>query len=180
MGRWLMALPPVLFLALAGLFAMGMWRDNPNDLPSTFIGQPAPAVPAAGLPGIPALTAADFRTGQVTVLNFWGSWCPPCRAEHPVLMEMAAQGVRIAGFNIMEGPEAGAAYLADYGNPFFAVASDPLGRGRVEWGVSAPPETFILDGQGTVLMRFIGPLIGTDYERRFRPALEAALKAAAP
>lgn len=177
MAKWLMVLPPVIFAGLAGLFYTGMMRDNPQDLPSVFIDRPAPAVPVTGLPGIPVLTNADLRSGEVTVVNFWASWCPPCRAEHPVLLEMAAKGIRVAGINMMD-PEANAlAYLADDGNPFFALATDPQGRNRVEWGVTAPPETFIIRGDGSVAFKFIGPLVGTDYERRFVPALEVALSA---
>jgi cytochrome c biogenesis protein CcmG/thiol:disulfide interchange protein DsbE len=170
-----MVLPPVIFAGLAGLFYTGMMRDNPQDMPSVFIDRPAPVVPVTGLPGIPVLTDADLRSGEVTVVNFWASWCPPCRAEHPVLLEMAAKGIRVAGINMMD-PEANAlAYLADDGNPFFALATDPQGRNRVEWGVTAPPETFIIRGDGSVAFKFIGPLVGSDYERRFVPALEAAL-----
>jgi cytochrome c biogenesis protein CcmG/thiol:disulfide interchange protein DsbE len=170
-----MVLPPVIFAGLAGLFYTGMMRDNPQDMPSVFIDRPAPVVPMTGLPGIPVLTDADLRSGEVTVVNFWASWCPPCRAEHPVLLEMAAKGIRVAGINMMD-PEANAlAYLADDGNPFFALATDPQGRNRVEWGVTAPPETFIIRGDGSVAFKFIGPLVGSDYERRFVPALEAAL-----
>lgn len=175
MARWLMVLPPVLFLGLAGMFYVGMQRQNPDDLPSVFIDKEAPAVPALALPGIPGLTAADLRTGEVTVVNFWASWCPPCRAEHPVLLEMAERGIRVAGVNMMDDEGAAVAYLEEEGNPFFAVGFDPRGRDRVEWGVTAPPETFIIRGDGTVAFRFIGPLVGTDYEARFVPALEAAL-----
>jgi cytochrome c biogenesis protein CcmG/thiol:disulfide interchange protein DsbE len=174
-----MVLPPVLFLGLAGMFYVGMQRENPDDLPSVFIGKQAPVVPGQALPGIPGLTAADLRTGEVTVVNFWASWCPPCRAEHPVLLEMAGRGIRVAGVNMMDKAEDATAYLAEEGNPFFAVGFDPKGRDRVEWGVTAPPETFIVGGDGTVLFRFIGPLVGTDYEARFVPALEAALADAA-
>lgn len=177
-----MGLKPLYFLPVAiaagffGLALGGMYRDNPDDLPSVFIGKPAPVLPETGLPGTPVLTAADLRSGEVTLVNFWGSWCPPCRAEHPVLLDMAERGIRVAGVNIMEKGEDAAAYLEKEGNPFFALATDPNGRNRVEWGVTAPPETFIIDGDGTVLFKFIGPLIGTDYERRFLPALEDALK----
>jgi cytochrome c biogenesis protein CcmG, thiol:disulfide interchange protein DsbE len=177
MARWLMLLPPVLFAGLAGLFYAGMYRDNPGQLQSVFVGRPAPALPATGLPGVPVLTDADLRAGEVTVVNFWATWCPPCRAEHPVLMEMAAKGIRVAGVNIMDDDAKAVAYLAEEGNPFFAVATDPQGRNRVEWGVTAPPETFIIQSDGTVLFRFVGPLVGTDYEDRFVPALEAALAA---
>lgn len=172
---WLMALPPVIFAGLAAMFWAGMNRDNPEDVPSVFIGQPAPVVPGTGLPGVAQLTGADLRGGQVTVVNFWASWCPPCRAEHPVLMEMAAKGIRVAGVNILDKEADATAYLAREGNPFFALATDPQGRNRVEWGVTAPPETFIVGPDGTVLFKFTGPLVGTDYEARFLPALQAAL-----
>ena len=177
MARWLMAVPPVVFAGLAAMFLVKMESGGDSrDLPSAFIGKPAPVLPVTTLPGYTQLTDADLRTGQVTVLNFWASWCAPCRAEHPVLTEMAARGIRVAGGDMMD-PEADAlAYLAREGNPFFALATDPKGRNRVEWGVTNPPETFIIDGDGTVLFKFIGPLVGTDYETRFVPALEEALK----
>ncbi len=175
MAKWLLILPPVLFAGLAAMFYAGMMRNNPDEIPSVFVGRSAPILPATGLAGIPLLTATDLTTGQVTVVNFWATWCPPCRAEHPVLKAMAAEGIRVAGVNIMDDDAKASAYLADEGNPFFAVATDPKGRNRVEWGVTAPPETFIIRGDGTVAFRFIGPLIGTDYEKRFRPALDAAL-----
>jgi cytochrome c biogenesis protein CcmG, thiol:disulfide interchange protein DsbE len=175
MNRVLMLLPPLLFAALALAFWLGMQRDNPGQLPSTFVGAQAPAVGAEVLGDVPGLTAADLRTGQVTVVNFWASWCPPCRAEHPVLLRMAAEGVRVAGVNIKDQPETAAAYLADEGNPFFGMVFDPRGRMAIDWGVTAPPETFIVAGDGTVLLRFQGPLVGTDYETRFVPALQAAL-----
>jgi cytochrome c biogenesis protein CcmG, thiol:disulfide interchange protein DsbE len=173
MNRVLMILPPVLFAALALAFWMGMQRDT-DDLPSTFIGAQAPAVTSGVLPGVPGLTDADLRTGEVTVVNFWASWCPPCRAEHPVLMQMAADGLRVAGVNIKDDADRATAYLAEGGNPFFGMAFDPKGRMAIDWGVTAPPETFILGGDGTVLFRFQGPLVGSDYEQRFLPALAAA------
>ncbi len=175
MARWLMVLPPVLFAGLAGMFYVGMYRDNPGELRSVFLGREAPVLPTTGLPGLPLLTDADLRTGEVTVLNFWASWCPPCRAEHPVLLDMAGRGIRVAGVNMMDDDAKAVAYLAEDGNPFLGVATDPNGRNRVEWGVTAPPETFILAGDGTVLFRFVGPLVGTDYETRFVPELEKAL-----
>lgn len=175
MVKWLLVLPPVLFLGLAATFYIGMYRENPGELPSVFVGRPAPVLPATGLEGVPLLTGADLRTGEVTVVNFWATWCPPCRAEHPVLLKMAADGVRVAGINMMDDDAKALAYLAESGNPFIAVATDPNGRNRVEWGVTAPPETFIIDGDGTVLFRFVGPLVGTDYQNRFVPALARAL-----
>ncbi|MES2667630.1 MAG: DsbE family thiol:disulfide interchange protein [Pseudomonadota bacterium] len=173
--RPLMLLPPVIFLGLGLMFYNGLRRDNPGDLPSSFLNRSAPVLPVTALGDLPLLTPADLRTGQVTVVNVWASWCPPCRAEHPVLMAMAARGIRVGGLNIMDKDANAIEYLTREGNPYFAVATDPKGRNRVEWGVAAPPETFIIRGDGTVVFKFIGPLIGTDYETRFVPALEAAL-----
>ncbi|KAF0117015.1 MAG: cytochrome c bioproteinis protein CcmG thiol:disulfide interchange protein DsbE [Rhodobacteraceae bacterium] len=177
MARWLMLLPPVLFVGLAGLFYTGMFRPNQGQLQSVFVGRTAPALPTTALPGLPGLTDADLRTGEVTLVNFWATWCPPCRAEHPVLMEMAAKGVRIGGVNIRDDDAKAVDYLDEGGNPFIGVATDPAMRGAINWGVSAPPETFIVGGDGTVLFRFVGPLVGTDYETRFVPELEKALQA---
>ncbi|MCU0802210.1 MAG: DsbE family thiol:disulfide interchange protein [Rhodobacteraceae bacterium] len=175
MNRLLLLLPPMLFAGLALAFWFGMQRDNPNELPSTFLGAQAPQVGTEALPPVPGLQDADLRGGTVTVVNFWASWCPPCRAEHPVLMQMAADGVRVAGVNIKDQPDTATAYLAEEGNPFFGMVFDPRGRMAIDWGVTAPPETFIIAGDGTVLLRFQGPLVGTDYETRFLPALKAAL-----
>ena len=176
MASKLLILPPVIFAGLVAVFAFGTMRDNPGELPSTLVGREAPALPLTALPDVPLLSDADLRKGEVTVVNFWASWCPPCRAEHPVLLDMAAKGIRVAGVNILDKEEDASGYLQRDGNPFLGVATDPQGRNRVEWGVSAPPETFIIDGEGTVLFKFTGPLLGADYEARFIPALEKALQ----
>jgi len=155
------------------MFWVGM--RNGDTMPSAFLGQPAPAIVAEALPGIPLLTDADLRTGQVTVVNFWASWCPPCRAEHPTLLALSGEGIRVMGVNMMDKPADALAFLEQDGNPFAAIAADPRGKLRLDWGVTAPPETFILRGDGTVAYKFIGPLVGDDYAQRFRPELDKAL-----
>jgi len=89
-------------------------------------------------------------------------------------LDLQAQGYRVAGLNFRDEADKAAEYLAEDGNPFFATGFDPRGRTAIDWGVTAPPETFIVSGDGTVLFRFAGPLIGSDYEQRFLPALRAA------
>ncbi len=171
----LVVIPPAIFAVIAGLFLGGMFWGQGRNLPSVFIGKPAPAVPAEGLPGRVQLRDADLQSGEVTLVNFWASWCPPCRAEHPTLMQMAADGLRVAGINFRDQEDTAQQYLNDSGDPFFASGFDPRGRTSIDWGVTAPPETFIVAGDGTILFRFAGPLIGSDYEQRFLPALKEAL-----
>jgi len=176
-----MARVPLLMLAPIGIFAgfvalagVGMFRDTPDKLPSTRVGGAAPAITKAALPGYPPVTEADLLRGEVSLVNFWASWCPPCRAEHPRLMEFAREGVPIIGVNYRDRARHAARYLEDDGNPFVAVAFDENGRSALDWGVTAPPETFIVNGEGTVLFRFQGPLVGSDFEQRFLPALTQA------
>ena len=168
-------LPPLLFVALASVFYLGMFRGNPDDLPSAFIGKAAPSLPATTLAGREPLTDADLRSGEITIVNFWASWCPPCRAEHPVLLDLTKQGLRVAGVNFNDTAEQANQYLDRQGDPFLGVAFDPKGRSAIDWGVTGPPETFIVGGDGTILFKFIGPMVGSDYEQRFLPALRKAI-----
>ena len=166
--------PPVLFAALAVAFYVGMLRSNPDQLPSMLIGKPAPTVSEQVLPGYPALGEGGLTNGEVTLVNFWASWCPPCRAEHPTLTRLALEGVRIVGVNFNDSEADAKAFLQEGGNPFAAVPFDPEGRTAFDWGIAAPPETFIVAPDGTVLYKFIGPLVGSDYDIRFAPELAKA------
>ena len=172
----LVAVPPLAFAALAAVFLWGMGRDDPSGLPSAMIGREAPALPQTTLPGKTPLTDDLLRQPGVKLVNFWASWCPPCRAEHPTLMDLA-RDMPVYGVNLRDIDDNALAFLAEGGDPYAAIATDPKGRGAIDWGVTAPPETFIIDGQGRVLYRHAGPLIREDYTNRFRPELEKALSA---
>ena len=174
MVKPLMLLPPFAFAALAAVFWVGLSTKD-EGLPSVFIGRPAPAVLELALPDVPQLTDAMLQSGGVKIVNFWASWCPPCRAEHPTLTALAAEGIVVYGVNMMDREAVAQSFLAEAGNPFAAIAVDPQGKMRIDWGVTAPPETFILGPDGTVLFKFIGPLVGSDYDQRFRPELDKAL-----
>ena len=171
----MMIAPPLIFAAFVALAAVGMFRDDPEGLPSTLVSQQAPAMPEATLSGYPQATDDMLRRGEVSLVNFWASWCPPCRAEHPKLLEMQAEGMNIIGVNFKDTEKNATTYLEDEASPFAGVGFDPQGRVAIDWGVTAPPETFIVGGDGTVLFRFAGPLVGSDYEQRFLPALRKAL-----
>lgn len=172
----LMLIPPVLFMGLALLFLWGMGRDDPDGLPSTFIGREAPGLPDTTLPGNRLLTDDMLRQPGVKLVNFWASWCPPCRAEHPTLTELSAR-LPVYGVDLKDNEADALRFLAEDGNPYAAIAADPRGRTAIDWGVTAPPETFIIDGQGKILYRHAGPLVREDYTNRFLPELEKALAA---
>lgn len=174
MVKPLMLIPPVVFAAIAGLFAWGMTRQDAQELPSALIGQEAPAVPMAALGTLPVFDAATLRDGQVKLVNFWASWCAPCRVEHPHLTALAAEGIAIYGINYKDDPEAALAFLAELGDPYRAVGVDPVGRIALDWGVYGVPETFVIAGDGTIIARMAGPVTERALSGRLRPALAAA------
>ena len=173
----LMVAPPVIFGALAVLFYVGMYRDDPNALPSTRIGQPAPALELVPLGDGPVLEDADLRTGEVTLVNYWASWCAPCRVEHPHLTTLAEEGVTIHGINFKDAPGNALGFLAELGDPYTRMGADPEGRTALDWGVYGVPETYVLDGAGRIVLRFAGPITSAVLEDRIRPALAEAAAA---
>ncbi|MDZ7904838.1 MAG: DsbE family thiol:disulfide interchange protein [Cypionkella sp.] len=174
MNRLLVALPILIFTVLGLAMYLQLTTGNARDMPSQFIGQPAPAMGNLALGDNPVFTASDLASGEVVLVNFWASWCPPCRAEHPTLTDLSQSGIKVYGVNMMDKVADALAFLAADGNPFAGIIADPRGAMRLDWGVTAPPETFIIRGDGTVAYRFIGPLVGDDYTQRFLPELEKA------
>ncbi len=170
----LVLLPPAIFALLAGLFAAGMFRDDPDALPSAREGQEAPAVVLTQLgEGLP-FTDETLREPGVKLVNYWASWCAPCRIEHPILMEIADSGVPIYGINYKDDPEKALAFLDELGNPYEALGADATGRTGIDWGLYGVPETYVIDGEGVIRLRFAGPVTRDIYEKRILPAIEAA------
>jgi len=174
MVKPLMLAPPLIFAGLAVLFFVGMQRSDPDQLPSAMEGREAPAVQVAALGTGPALTDAMLREPGVKLVNFWASWCAPCRAEHPVLKALSAEGVTILGVNYKDKPEAALQFLEELGNPYAAIGADDSGRMGLDWGLYGVPETFVIDGTGKVILRHAGPITAGILQERIRPALAAA------
>ena len=171
----LLLVPPLLFLIFAGIAWTGLRRENPNELPSALVGRPAPEVArTVALRPDPPPTDADLRAPGVKLVNFWASWCGPCRAEHPLIEELAAEGVPVIGINYKDDAKNALAYLADLGDPYAKVGADTTGRTGIDWGIYGVPETFVLDAKGKILLRFPGPLSPDAIEKRIRPALATA------
>lgn len=179
MTRALATLPILIALIVGGLFLWGLNPDrDPNAIPSVLISNPAPEfdlAPVDGI-GVPGLSRADLTDNPVpVVVNVFASWCVPCRAEHAVLTRMVEQGgVRLMGINYKDKPEDARAWLEELGNPYERIGSDPNGRAGIEWGISGVPETFIVSGDGTVLYRYVGPVVGAEAEEKFATALAQA------
>jgi cytochrome c biogenesis protein CcmG/thiol:disulfide interchange protein DsbE len=168
-----LVLPLVLAAGLGGLFLWGMGRDNPDQLPSALVGRAAPVM-LDPLGQAAPFTDADLADGKVKIVNFWASWCSPCRAEHPNLMVLAAEGLPVYGVNYKDDPDDALAFLKELGNPFTRMGADRKGRMGIDWGLYGVPETFVIDGAGRVVLRFPGPLTQRALTSDVRPALEQA------
>lgn len=174
--RLLLLLPLAVFLILGGYFALGLTRD-PSKLPSMLIDKPAPTFTLPGLSeGEPGLSNADL-VGKVRLLNVFASWCAPCRIEHPLLMRLAREeGVTIHAINYKDKPEAARAFLDQMGNPFTAIGADRDGRVAIDFGVYGVPETYIIDKDGRVRYRHVGPLMPFDLEEKILPMIRELSK----
>ncbi len=170
----LMVAPPLIFAGLALMFFIGLQRDDPDALPSQMEGRAAPPVIVTELAGFDLLTDAQLREGGVKILNFWASWCAPCRVEHPTLMQLAEEGIPIYGVNYKDEPGNAVGFLEELGDPYTAIGADASGRMALDWGVYGVPETYVIDGEGTVLLRFPGPVTQRVLTETIRPILDAA------
>jgi len=172
----LVLLVPLVAVAVILMFTFGLRREDPNALPSTMTGQLAPVLETTQLGDLPLVLDSDIRASGVKLVNFWASWCAPCRAEHPNLEALKDQGVVIYGVNYKDEPLKALKFLENLGNPFAAVGQDHSGRQAINWGVYGVPETFVIDGKGTVLLRFPGPITQRVMTRTILPLIASAAK----
>jgi cytochrome c biogenesis protein CcmG/thiol:disulfide interchange protein DsbE len=178
-GRWL---PLAAFFALIVLLGVGVWlsrQPNRDALPSPLIGKPAPAflLPVLHEPG--RLLSSQELRGAPYVLNVWGSWCPECRVEHPVLTRFAeTRRVRVVGYNWKDEHADALRWLEQFGNPYWTVIVDYDGRTAIDWGIYGAPETFLVDGNGVVRWKHVGPLSDDEIRDELLPALAEVEKSA--
>lgn len=165
--------PLIAFLALAVVLMLGLQRD-PRALPSALIDQPLPVIDSPLLhdPGR-RFDGAQMR-GQVWMLNVWASWCGPCQEELPALNVLAARDrVPLYGLNYKDQQAPAVALLARVGNPYRSSAVDADGRVGMDLGVQGVPETFVIDAQGRVRYRHLGPVSSEVWETRLMPVVKA-------
>lgn len=183
LGRLALVVAPLaLFAGLVGIFAGQILsgRDS-SEIPSVLIGTPAPQQTFPPLPGlaepdgtpVPGVSIADLR-GEPAIVNVFASWCAPCRVEHPLLMELAeTAGVAMIGINYKDDPARALAFLAELGNPYDGVGVDREGRQSIDWGLYGVPETFLINAEGEIVHKVVGPVTRADLEGAFGDKLRA-------
>jgi cytochrome c biogenesis protein CcmG/thiol:disulfide interchange protein DsbE len=161
-----------IFIALVALLAVGL-QLNPREVPSPLIGKPAPAF------DLPLLTEPDKRfsekemLGKVWILNVWASWCPPCLVEHPVVTRISESGlVPVVGLNYKDQRADAVPWLKRNGNPYRLVVFDPDGRIGIDYGVYGVPETYVIDRQGVIRYKQIGPLTADAVQKKIEPLIQ--------
>ena len=173
-------IPAALFLVLGAgfvyaLVAIQSGKKNPSAVPSALIGKPAPEFALPAPSGFAqGLSTADLKS-KVTILNVFASWCPPCHAEHPLLLELAKESkggaFQLVGLNWKDKDEKLAAWFKEAGDPFSRIGADRTGRIGIEWGVYGAPETYVLDRDAKVVYRYAGPLTKELIRDEIRPLL---------
>lgn len=164
--------PLALFLVLAGFLAVGL-RLDPREVPSPLIDKPAPVFSGEVLAEPQRQLSAADLAGRPWVLNVWASWCGACRDEHPVLLDFArTAGVPLIGLNYKDRPDDARAWLRQFGNPYTDSVMDPNGRIGLDYGVYGVPETFVVDAQGIIRFKHIGPVTPQVLRDKIRPVLQ--------
>src|SRR5689334_8142870 len=174
MKRLVFMIPVAVFAGLPVLFYVQLFRGPPPELPSPLIGKPAPEL---GLPALDGQTQQFTRTeignGRPVIVNFWASWCGPCRIEHAALQRLAArQGITVYGIDYKDKPDNARSFLNELGNPFGKIDQDQEGRVSIDWGVTGVPETFVIDGKGVIRVHYAHPLDDEIINRLILPALK--------
>ncbi len=178
MRRFLYVLPVLAFAVIAGWFWLGLAPNrDPSEVPSVMIGKPVPDFDLPPLvAGSPGLKSSELK-GHVTLINFFASWCVPCRAEHPLLFTLAKDTpIQIDGIAYKNKQSDTTAYLAELGNPYARVVVDEPGRTAIDFGLYGVPESYLIDRDGVIRFRQVGPLTEGVIEKQLKPLISELSK----
>jgi len=168
-------LPLAAFALLAALLYVGVRMNSGKDtsaIPSPLIGKPVPAFSLPTLDDGSRRVGGQDLLGRPYLLNVWGSWCPNCRVEHPVISALAASGkLRVVGYNYKDEPEDARRWLAEFGNPYDLILVDQEGRVALDWGIYGAPESYLVDARGIVRWKYIGPIDEQVVREQIEPLL---------
>jgi cytochrome c biogenesis protein CcmG/thiol:disulfide interchange protein DsbE len=169
MNRYL--LPLLAVLIMIPILVMGL-RSDPSQLPSQYIGKPAPQFDLPTLKNPEKRVSNADLNGQVSLVNIWATWCAGCRAEHPFLMQLSREKkIPIYAINWRDNRPGALAWLQELGDPYVASGFDEDGRVGIDWGVYGAPETFLVNADGHVMFRYPGPLNRAVWDREFVPRI---------
>lgn len=169
--RLLLALPLVGAAGLIGAFASRLGQD-PSLIPSALIGKPVPEFDLPPVLGRTAGLSSNDLRGQVSLVNVFASWCVACREEHPFVMRLAAsKTISINGLNYKDAPADAQGWLDANGDPYARTGADITGRVAIDWGVYGVPETYVIDADGRIAFKAIGPLSAEIYQQTIEPVL---------
>jgi cytochrome c biogenesis protein CcmG/thiol:disulfide interchange protein DsbE len=165
-------IPLALFAVLVGFFAIGLTRD-PREVPSPLIDKAAPQFKLTELAAPERSFTPESMRGKVWLLNVWASWCVSCRVEHPVLVDVAKkQLVPIVGLDYKDQRADGMKWLTTHGDPYLLSAFDDEGKVGIDFGVYGVPETFVIDKQGVIRYKQIGPITPEALEKKILPLVK--------
>ena len=168
---WLAVVPVLVFAAIGGAFYWGLF-NNDDQLPSTLIGKPVPQFDLPPIDGRSDGLGTSDLIGRVSIVNVWASWCVPCRVEMPLLNELAARDeVSIFGINYKDNAAEALAFLDELGDPYTKIGADRNGRVSINWGVYGLPETFVIDAEGRIAYKHIGPFNRRSLEEDILPVV---------
>ncbi|OHC75313.1 MAG: thiol:disulfide interchange protein [Rhodospirillales bacterium RIFCSPLOWO2_12_FULL_58_28] len=177
MKRLMFMLPLLVFMVLSIYFAVGLTKD-PSKLPSMLINQPIPEFALGPIKGRDkGLSDKDLK-GEVTLVNFWGSWCVACKYEHPFLMKLKKEGlVPIHGVDWREvKPDDGPDWLKEHGDPYTLIGDDPKSKAAIAFGVYGAPETFVIDAAGAIRYKYVGPMSREVWDETIWPIIQKLKK----
>jgi len=181
-------LPLFIVAALTVMFYIALYSGDKSRVPSVMIGKPVPEFSLPPIEGMratgkntPGFESADLANGEVSVVNVWASWCAPCIQEHPLLVQLKKEhDLRLVGINYKDKPDAAKSFLTRLGNPFDALGADRDGRVAIDWGVYGVPETYIVNGQGEIIHKVVGPLSEETIEDELLPLISRARQETTP
>ena len=176
-SKWTALVPVIIVALLLGIFAKRLadvgGGNDPSLIPTVLLNTPVPEIDLPPLPGRdPGLTTSDLK-GEVSLVNIWGSWCIACLSEHPLLMRVAERGdVPIHGIAWRDEPNASVRWLERHGDPYKLIGQDPVSEAAIAFGVTGAPETFVVDAQGVIRYKHIGPISEDAWQNTIAPLIE--------
>ena len=164
--------PVIIFLSISVTFYFALKYNNLNELPSNLVHKKAPKLELEPLGKKKLPLKSDLISPQIKLVNFWASWCAPCRVEHPILEKIAKLNFSIIGVNYKDDSSKAMDFLDNLGDPYTKIGSDPSGRNGLEWGLYGVPETFLVDENGKIILRHAGPITESIFKEKFKPVLD--------